>query len=72
VSGAADHVKKAKKALDAMAKGGKKNAAAASQVSGNLTAAMNQLAAANSYVLSLLFCLSLTRDRIWACLRTQN
>ena len=39
-----------------MAAGGKKNAAAASQVSGNLTLAMNQLAAANAYVPYFLPC----------------
>ena len=47
---AKEHVKKAKKALEAMSAGGKNNAAAAKQVSGNLTLAMNEMAAANSYV----------------------
>ena len=55
MSKAGKNVKNAKKALDAMAKGGKKNAAAANQVKGNLTVAMNQLAAANSYVLFFQF-----------------
>jgi hypothetical protein len=50
VTTANEHVKKANKALKAMAAGGK-NDAAANQVTGNLTLAMNQLAAANSYVL---------------------
>jgi hypothetical protein len=50
MSKASKNVEKAKTALKGMAAGGKKNAAAAKEVSGNLTLAMNQLAAANSYV----------------------
>jgi len=48
VSNANNHVKKAKNALKGMAAGGKKNANVAKQVNGNLTLAMNALAAANS------------------------
>jgi hypothetical protein len=60
VTNANKHVKKAKKALKAMEAGGKKkNAVAADEVSGNLTLAMDQLAAVNSYVeyfFPVLFC----------------
>jgi len=49
VTNAKEHVKKAQNALQAMtAGGGKNNAAAANQVTGNITLAMNALAGANS------------------------
>ena len=66
VSNASQNVDKAKKALKGMAAGGgKKNAEAASQVQGNLTLAMNQLAAASSYVP---FFLSLSFSKLILCL----
>jgi hypothetical protein len=55
-----------------MAKGGKKNAAAANQVKGNLTVAMNQLAAANSYVLFLSIHCCLEADYVLALARRSS
>jgi hypothetical protein len=56
MSQASNHVKKAQKALKGIKAGGKKNAAAAKEVNGNLTLAMNSLAGANSYVPFFLLC----------------
>jgi hypothetical protein len=56
MSQASNHVKKAQNALEGIKAGGKKNAAAAKEVNGNLTLAMNSLAGANSYVPFFLLC----------------